>query len=423
MRRIPLIALAITALVALVALAIPAAGAPGDLDPRFDADGIATAFAAGGLATSVAVDHAGRIAVAGYTLDGAVDVGVARFLPNGSFDRHFGAGGKVRLDLGGSDFAFDVAAAPDDGLAIVGRTTTGGVDRIFVVRLAANGTPVATFGTNGVRILGFGGTRQAAIAVAFTPHGRLVLGGYTSNGVTIRSAVARLLPDGTFDATFDADGRVSLDLSSGAEQVNDLLVLPDSRIVAAGYAEVGGVPAFSLFRLRPTGALDPSFGTGGVTRTSLGPGPDLGNALALMPDRHLVVAGQAGNGGKDDWGVIRYGFRGRPDPSFGTGGVVVVPFTASFEEATDVVAAGSRLVVVGRIHHAGSGDDVGAVRLKTGGGLDPTFGTGGVVRVDLHGSTDDARAVALQSNGKVVIAGEGWRDRGPRFLIVRLLAV
>jgi uncharacterized delta-60 repeat protein len=419
MRRIPFIALAA---VLLVVLAMPAAGAPGDLDPRFDGDGIATAFAAGGLATSVAVDHAGRIVAAGYTLDGAVDVGVARFLPNGSLDRRFGTGGKVRLDLGGSDLAFGLAVAPNDGLAVVGRTTTGGADRMFVIRLDANGTRVTTFGTNGVRLVTFGGTRQAATAVAFTPDGRVVVGGYSSNGVSIRSAVARLLPDGRFDTTFDADGRVSLDLSVGAEQVNDLLVLPGGRIVAAGYAEVGGVPAFSLLRLLPTGTLDPSFGTGGVTRTSLGPGPDLGNALALTPDRHLVVVGQAGNGGKDDWGVVRYGFRGRLDPTFGTGGVVVVPFTGSFEEATDVVASGPRLVVVGRIHHAGTGDDVGAIRLTEGGALDATFGTGGVVRVDLHGSTDDARAMARQSNGKVVIAGEGWRDRGPRFLVVRLLA-
>jgi uncharacterized delta-60 repeat protein len=314
-----------------------------------------------------------------------------------------------------------VAVAPDDGLAVFGRTTTGAVERVFVIRLDATGDPVATFGTNGVRILGFGGTRQAATVVAFTTHGRVVLGGYTSNGVSIRSAVARLLPDGRFDATFDGDGRALLDLSVGAEQVNDLLALPDGRIVAAGYAEVGGVPAFSVFRLRSTGALDVSFGVGGITRTNVSPGPDLGNGLASTPDHHLVVVGHAGNGGKDDWGIVRYGFRGRLDPTFGTGGVVVVPFTGAFEEATDVAAAGSRLVVVGRIHHAGSGDDLGAIRLTTDGGLDPTFGTGGIVRVDLKGSTDDARAVAKQRNGKMVIAGEGRRHRGPRFLVVRLL--
>ncbi len=99
----------------------------------------------------------------------------------------------------------------------------------------------------------------------------------------------------------------------------------------------------------------------------------------------------------------------------------MVPFTAAFDEALAVVPTGSRLVIVGRIHTAASGDDAGVIRLGANGHLDPTFGSGGVVRIDLAGSTDVARAVALQPNGRIVIAGEGRRGGVPRFLIARLL--
>ena len=78
--------------------------------------------------------------------------------------------------------------------------------------------------------------------------------------------------------------------------------------------------------------------------------------------------------------------------------------------------------MAGRIHHTGTGDDAGVVRLRAGGRLDGTFGTGGVTRVDVSGGTDAAHGSALQANGKVVLAGETWAAGSPRFLVARLRA-
>jgi uncharacterized delta-60 repeat protein len=419
MRRVAVVAAFLAPAIVVV---LAASAAPGSLDRRFGGDGIVTAFTGGGVATAVGIDHEGRIVVAGSTTDGGVDVAVARLRPNGTFDPSFGHGGRIRVDLGGADDAFGLAIGPGDGIAIAGRTSSTAGARMFVLRLNASGAPVPTFGTDGVGFVGFGWSLQSANAVAFARKGRLVLGGYTSNGSAIRCAVARLLPDGTLDPAFGGDGRVTLNLSAAGEQVNDLLVLPGGRIVAAGSADVGLQPQVALFRLNPDGSLDTGFGTsGGVTQTDLGPGPDAGNALAMTADRHLVVAGLAGNGGRSDWGVARYGAGGHLDPAFGAAGIVVVPFTAAFDEALALVPTGPRLVVVGRIHTAASGDDAGVIMLSANGHLDPTFGAGGVVRIDLAGSTDVARAAALQPNGRIVIAGEGRRGGVPRFLIVRLL--
>ena len=420
MRRVAVVA-AVLAPALVVALA--ASAAPGSLDRRFGGDGIVTAFTGGGVATAVGIDHEGRIVVAGSTTDGGVDVAVARLRPNGTFDPSFGHGGKVRVDLGGADDAFDLAIGPGDGIAIAGRTSSTAGARMFVLRLNASGAPVPTFGTDGVAFVGFGWSLQSANAVAFARKGRLVLGGYTSNGSAIRSAVARLLGDGTLDPAFGGDGRVTLNLSAAGEQVNDLLVLPGGRIVAAGSADVGLQPQVALFRLDPDGSLDTGFGTsGGVTRTDLGPGPDAGNALAMTADRHLVVAGLAGNGGRSDWGVARYGAGDISTPRSARGGS---SWSRSRPRSTKPSGSCPPVRVwsfVGRIHTASSGDDAGVIRLDANGHLDPTFGSGGVVRIDLAGSTDVARAVALQPNGRIVVAGEGRRGGVPRFLIARLLS-
>ncbi len=246
----------LVSVVAALVVALPAAAAPGDLDATFSGDGIATAFSNGSVATGVAVDPQGRIVVAGYTLDGGVDVAVARFRPDGTLDPAFGDGdGRVRLDLGGTDYAFDVAPVPGGGLALAGRRTTADTDLAFVLRLGGRGRTVASFGDDGLRTLDFAKRYQAANAIGVTSAGRLVIVGWTSNGSTSRSAMARLLPDGSFDPGFSRDGRATFNLSDAAEQLRDLAVLDDGRILAAGEAERGPQTRFALLRVRANGSL------------------------------------------------------------------------------------------------------------------------------------------------------------------------
>jgi len=410
------------AVASVVTAAHPAIAAPGTLDPTFSHDGIATAFGAGSVATAVAVDHAGRTVVVGYTVDGHVDVAVARFRPDGTLDPSFSGNGRVRMTLGAdAALAFDVAIAGDDGLAIAGRWTGGGVEDSFVLRLDPAGEPVAAFGVDGLATVNFG-KQESANAVAFAPSGAIDIGGYASNGITMRSALARLRPAGTLDPAFDGDGRFFLDLSAGAEQVNDLVVLPRGDIVAGGYAEYGTLPRFAMLRVHANGALATAFGHGGVTRTDLGPGADIANAIAVTGAGGFVLAGSAANAGHGDWGIVRYTPRGLPDPTFGTGGVVILTWSAAPEAADNLVPIGGKLVVAGRIHRASTGDDVGVVRLRANGTLDPTFATSGVARVDVAGGTDAAHGVTLQPNGKIVAAGETWSRGVPRFLVIRLTA-
>lgn len=411
-----LVLLGVLVIVCLPARAV--VGDPGDLDTTFSEDGVAKVFTKGSVGTGVTVDGRGRVVVVGYTLGEEVDVAVARFLRNGSLDPAFGDGdGRVRLDLGGTDHAFDVALVPGGGMVIAGARTTPDADVAFVVRLGGRGRPLPSFGRDGLRIVDFGRRYQAAEAISITADGNYVIGGWISNGTASRSAFARLLPDGAVDRAFSGDGRVAFNLSPGAEQMRDVLVLPNGKILGAGEAEVGTRARFALVRVLPDGSLDVDFGRGpGRTLTDLGPGADSASALARRADGRIVLAGASG----DDWGVARYFGGGMPDGSFGAAGEVVLAFTDSPEAAKDVIATGLRTLLVGTSRGASSLDLV-IVRLKDSGLLDGTFGDGGVASIDVSGTTDAGSAGALAPGRRLAVVGETWVDGLPRMLTGRAL--
>ena len=417
MRRFP--ALLLTVSLALVA--VPAHAAPALLDTAFGGDGIVTAFADGAIATAVALDDHRRIVAVGYTTHRGVDVAVARFEPDGSPDRSFGAHGHRRYDLGGADYAFDAAVTPNGGLVIVGRTSKGH-DKMFVLRLRADGTRQLRFGDHGVELINFGKPLQSANAVALTANGKIVIGGYTSSGVGARSALARLSRLGTLDKGFGRDGMVSFDIGSGAEQINDVRVLADGSIVAVGDAEQGQNPRFSILKVGSHGKFDTSFGTGGdgSSTIDIASGPDVANAVIVAENGDYIMAGYAG--ATADPAVLAVTPRGVPDPNYGNHGRVVVKLANSFEEAADIVRDGAKAFLVGRVRGRRTNDDIGVIRLKAGGALDTSFSGDGILRIDVAGSTDAGADGLLQRNGKLVVAGQSWRGGVPRFALARILS-
>jgi uncharacterized delta-60 repeat protein len=413
MRRFPALFVAVL----FAVLATPAHAAPALLDPVFGGDGIVTAFPDGAIATAVGIDADRRIVAVGYTTGRHVDVVIARFLPDGTPDTSFGANGHRRYDLGGADYAFDAAVIPNGGIVVVGRRSNAH-DRMFVLRVRPDGTRQPSFGHHGVTFIDFGKPLQSANAVDLTRRGRIVVGGYTTNGVGARSALARLSPHGRLDKGFGGDGMVSVDIGSGAEQINDLRVLAGGAIVAAGDAENGQNPRFSVLRVGSDGKVDHSFGTGddGSSTFDVATGPDVANALAVAANGDYLLAGYAG--AHADPAVLAVRHNGLLDTSYGSHGHVVIRLANAFEETADIVRQGGKAILVGRIR--GNHDDLGVIRLKAGGALDTSFSGDGILRIDVNDSTDAGAAGLLQPNGKLVVGGQTWRNGLPHFLLARL---
>jgi uncharacterized delta-60 repeat protein len=278
------------------------------------------------------------------------------------------------------------------------------------------------FSGDGITFVGFDKEFQGANAVAVTENDTIVLGGSTSNGESSRWALARLRPDGSRDRTFGGDGRVTVDLSPSAEQINDLTIVAGGKIVAVGSVESSLSPRIAIARFQRGGPLDRSFGKDGVKITDVANGTDTAYGVTEQADGKLIVVGHAANGGKADWGVLRYGPNGRLDETFSGNGIRILSFGPDYEFAqASAVQGNGRIVVVGRIRRSDE-DHFGVVRLKPNGAYDLTFSKDGRVVVNFQGGDDTARDVALAANGRIVVGGEGFDRGNRRFAVARLLA-
>ncbi|MDB5321660.1 MAG: Delta-60 repeat-containing protein, partial [Phycisphaerales bacterium] len=157
--------------------------------------------------------------------------------------------------------------------------------------------------------------------------------------------------------------------------------------------------------LLTAGALDRTFGNGGIVTTDL-PGPThvYASALAMQKDGKIVIAGNAVGAGNDIV-ITRLNPAGTPDPSFGAGGVVTVDFTSEYATARNVVIdAAGRILVSGTVQF-----ELSVVRLHPDGRIDTSFGTGG--KISFSGNySGDAAPLAIQPDGKILIAAIGNAD-------------
>lgn len=191
----------------------------------------------------------------------------------------------------------------------------------------------------------FGADGRIALAAAgaFVPRAvgidradRIVVGGYlcepddaVRDGTCLTDGassfrLARLTPDGGLDAEFGENGFVTTPIGEGRAQAFDLIVRPNGGAIAAGVARSGGHDVFALARYTPSGALDSSFGEGGVALAAVGTAYASLGGIAAGPDGTIVAAGQAVDAeGTPRMAVARFEADGDLDPTFGTGGVTL----------------------------------------------------------------------------------------------------
>lgn len=221
---------------------------------------------------------------------------------------------------------------------------------------------------------------------------------------------------GDLDPAFGTGGIARIEGSVGSPTA--IAVQPDGRIVAVGSARGATGSDWGLARFRPDGGPDASFGAGGVMTTDFGGDFDVAAAVALQADGRIVVAGVEGDdsGAGRDFALARYGADGALDAPFGSGGRVTADFGGDVDDAQGVaVQPDGRIVVAGSVITAAGGRDVGLVRYLPDGRLDATFGRSGAVTTDVTGGTDFVRAVVLQPDGRIVVAGAAAGD----FALVR----
>ncbi len=223
---------------------------------------------------------------------------------------------------------------------------------------------------------------------------------------------------GLLDLTFGGKGFVETSPGGNSNGITGIVLQPDGKIVAAGDVTIGGRQQFALARYNVDGSLDATFNptgaTPGVVTTILVTGRDSSaNGIALQSDGKIIAAGRTiyGGVGATEFGLVRYLSNGALDPSFGTDGVVTLAIGTLNDTGTAVALQSDGKIVMAGYSAPGIGlNHVFAVaRFDSSGNLDPSFG-GGVgyvtTRVITAPNDDHAYALTIQSDGKIVVGGQ-----------------
>jgi uncharacterized delta-60 repeat protein len=374
---------------------------------------------------AVAIQPDGKIVVAGYSSSttGTATFVTRRLDTNGGLDGSFGNGGQVTADFGLNTRAvgFDLALQPDGKVLVAGSlsvncvTPTDCTDTNFaLVRYNPNGTPDTTFGTAGQVTTDLGNLPNTARTIAIMPDGRIVVAGFSKSGSFQFISLARYMPNGTLDSTFGSGGTL---LSTEGGIVKALVVQADGKIVFC----VENGDSWKVKRLNADGTADTTFhGTGSVTTDFNGYVATPADII-VQTDGHIVVVGHANTltDTATAFALARYNADGNLDTSFGTNGLVLVNFRSLdssfyYAQATSLkIDDLGRLVVAGLANGGGAiPNQFGVMRFNANGSLDTTFGNGGKVATPFHQAAY-AYDLALQADGKIVVVGVDDTQNGP----------
>jgi uncharacterized delta-60 repeat protein len=372
---------------------------------------------------SVAAQRDGKIVVAGYAEVGRGDqFALVRYNSDGSLDTSLNGSGKVTTAVGAGTCKGEGVALQEDGkIVVVGYSFNAGDQSCFtVLRYRADGSLDTSFADSGKATTSIA-KQSSADGVAMQSDGKIVVAGNSFiDGNNNDFAVVRYNANGNLDTSFNETGKATADFDAH-DFGHSVAVHSDGRIVVAGYTTNESKQQCALACFKANGSLDTSFnGTGKVTTNFGGDGNAEGRSVAVQTDGKIVVVGYATAGGVEKFALARYSADGTLDTSFGGTGRVMTAVGISGSNATGVaLQKDGKIVAAGyAINNSGRGYDFACVRYTTDGSLDQSFGDHGKVTTAVGRGDGKANAVAVQSDGKIIVAGSDYGDNS-EFAVVR----
>ncbi len=339
---------------------------------------------------------------------GALTGAGAAYAAPGDLDLSFSGDGKSTIDLGGPERGEAVALRPNpsspSSIAIAGSTIAdaAGESDDFAFALISSTGSVDMSSPN------FSGdSDESAFGIAVQPNDqRVVMVGHTDAG-SDGFAVARLDGNLALDPGFNTVGWLA---AYGASSALDVAIADDNDIMVVGFTGANDLGDFVIARFTPTGPPDPQFSLDGDGEETLdfNNGADQAHAVAIQPgDQKIVVAGLGGPPGESDFALARYTKAGALDTSFSApDGKLTTDFGGvSFADDVALQADGKILVAGTDNSHTG---DFALARYNTDGSLDTSFSCNGKQVTDFAGNVEVGNGVAVQSDGRIVVTGSSF---------------
>jgi uncharacterized delta-60 repeat protein len=244
-----------------------------------------------------------------------------------------------------------------------------------------------------------GGIDNYEQSVAIQADGKIVVAGTKNNDFSVE----RYNTDGTLDSSFGDHGIVITDVDV-YDSAYCVAIQADGKILVAGYTGDSHDKDFAVVRYNTNGTLDSSFGELGIVTTDVGSAYDSAHSIAIQFDGKIVVAGQGSVPGSSyDAAVIRYNTDGSLDTSFSGDGMVTTNFGGNDCAGSVAIQSDGKIVVAAKTL---SGYDFAVARYNTDGSLDTSFSGDGILTTDFYGGSDVAQSIAIQADGKIVVVGE-----------------
>lgn len=404
------------ALVAVCLVLLGAAisyAAAGDLDTGFGSGGkVTTAIGPEDeSANDLAIQPDGKLVVAGSKYESSdYDFMVARYGPGGSLDPTFSGDGTATTAIGSSwDRADAVAVQPDGKIVAVGMASVAGNYDFALARYNADGSLDTTgfAAPSGKVTVPYSGFNDQLYDVLVQTDGKIVVGGFGNDGSKDSFVVGRYNSNGTIDGTF---GWITTSIGPSSSRAMAIALQPDGKVVAAGYASNGSDFDFAAARYDTDGSPDLTFGGSGKVTTSISAGSDVANAVIVQPDGKIVLVGSSTNGSLKNFALVRYSANGTLDPTFGIGGKIESAFGAKSYEAFDADRQSDGKIVAAGLVNFATEQDFQLARYNTDGSLDSSFGSGGSIVTPINPAAESVNGVKIQSDGKIAVAG--WTNNG-----------
>jgi uncharacterized delta-60 repeat protein len=405
----------------MIKLPVAIAANAGDLDLSFGTNGVVTTLISNvsSNARGVAIQPDGKIVVAGTVYGSSSGIFVARYNSNGSPDTGFGAGGVVTTYFGEYFSGSALVLQPDGKILVAGSVNNDSGNGIIVARYTSNGSLDTSFGAGGVVTTYLEAEYFSGSALVLQPDGKIVVAGSVDNGSSSDILVARYNSTGSLDTSFGTGGWVITDIISegisGGDRGSAVAIQLDGKILVAGSSLANppyGTEYFAVVRYNSNGSLDTSFGAGGMATTHIVGSPDSRNycwSMALQPDGRIVLGGflnevfSEGN----DIALARFTPDGALDSSFNGDEMVTTHIEGHFTVGLGIaLQPDGKIVVTGYdAIEEGFKTDILVARYNQDGSLDTEFWGGGIVTTEINGGSAYGFAVAIQSDGKIVVAG------------------
>ncbi len=291
----------------------------------------------------------------------------------------------------------------------------GVLNLIFNVATAQNGLLDTTFGQEGKTFTAFNQGPDKAQSIIIQKDGKILVGGYASFLSGYCFAIARYNINGTIDSAFGINGKNTLVFDQGSAFSTCMALQSDGKIILGGYLHSFYYgDDFAIARFLPNGSIDFGFGIGGQMTSNFATSNDRIMGIVVRPSGKIVAVGSSStNGAVHQFAIAQYESYGFIDNSFGNNGKVTTDFADKhLAYGTSVLLLNdNKIIVGGYAYNLNSEPDFAAVRYEINGSIDSTFGTFGKIISDF-GSIDYARSMAIQPDGKIILAGSSENNSG-----------